>query len=105
LFVVDVSARDAAKLPDVQAAVDAALAKVASEGVAPERLAAIKSREKYALLSSLEKDSTVAEVIAGSMQITGSLEWINEEYAALDGVTNDDIRAFVQKYLVPANRT
>ncbi|MEW5851795.1 MAG: pitrilysin family protein [Myxococcota bacterium] len=105
LFVVTASARDPARLPEILAAIDAELSRVAAHGVDEKRLAAVKSRERYAFLSSLERDSAVADTLANILGITGNLQWLDQQFTALDAVTNDDIKAFVARYLVPANRT
>ncbi len=105
LFFLSATVRDATRMKEVEAAIDAALEDVAKNGIPPERLEAVKSHERYAFLSQLEKDSSIADAVANMVHLTGSLDWMEQLFAAQREVTSEDVRAFVSTWLTRNNRT
>jgi zinc protease len=70
-----------------------------------KKLAELKRRNKYAFLMQLDTPDHVAGALARLAALTGSIETVNEFYAAIDKVTPEDVQNAARRYFVPGRRT
>jgi zinc protease len=89
----------------VLAAYDQAIADLAKKGPSPADLERITNKMRSDWYSQLEIPFSRAQVLANFTLLDGSFERAYEIPSELTKVTPDEVRAFVGKYLVPANRT
>jgi zinc protease len=89
----------------VRGAIEAALAKLASEPLPLERIAAVKSNIRYSFLAALDTPGRVAETVGLFFQLTGEVASIEKTYAAFEDVTPESVRAAASRYFAAENRT
>lgn len=92
-------------LPEIERAIDAALAELQAGRIDEAQLARIKSNQRYSLILQLEDPEAVAEQLAWTISVTGELDAVDRYMAALDALTPADVAAFARERLVPAGRT
>ena len=97
--------KDPADAARIEAEIAEAVADIGRDGVAQERLDAVRSRLKYGFLSGLESPAAVAGATARIVALTGGLEAIDDFYRTLDQVTTDDVKRAVATYFVPTRLT
>lgn len=105
LFDITTQVYDAAKIPEVQAAIEATIAKLQTETLDPQRLAEIKSRSKYGFLMNLDTPTRVARSVSRVLAMTGGMEALETQFATLDAVTPEDLRDAARRFLQPQRRT
>ncbi len=105
LFDVYCRIKDPTRVDDVVAALDATAERFRSTPPDEAKLAALKSRLKYAFLMGFETPDRAAERIARHLAIRGDLDGLEALYAAYEHVTPHDVQAAAQSYLVPERRT
>jgi zinc protease len=96
------------KADDVAAVRDeifTALEQFKKTPVDAKRLDDLKRRNKYSFLMALSTPDHVAGGLARFAALTGSIETVNDFYAALDKVTAEDVMHAAQKYFVPESRS
>jgi len=97
--------KDPADAAKVEAEIIAAVADLGANGVAQERLDAVRSRLKYGFLSGLESPGDVAGACARLIALTVGLEAVDQFYSTLDTVTVQDVQRAVTTYLLPERLT
>lgn len=105
LFTVWVKVKEIKDMAAVEAAIYAALAQVATQGVDPRTLDEIKRRARYGFAASLSTAEGVASKAAWYVSLTGRIESINAWQDQLAAVTVDDLKRVAARYFVPAGRT
>src|SRR5690606_7259456 len=105
--LLDIYARikDPSRVDEVVAVLDETAERFRSSPPDEAKLAALKSRLKYAFLMGFETPDRAAERVARHLAIRGDLHGLEALYAAYDDVTPDDVRAAAEVYLVPERRT
>lgn len=105
--MLDVYARvkDPARLDEVLAEIDRTVAGCRERPPDEERLAALKSRLKYAFLMRLDTPDRVASSLARIVAITGGVEAVDQLYATYEAITPADLQAAAERYLRPERRT
>jgi zinc protease len=105
LFDVLARVKDPAKVDYVLSEIDRTVAEFQSKPADAQRLADVKSRQKYAFLMNLETPSAVAQSLARIIALTGGIEAVDQMYSTLDAVTAADVQAAATKYLQKNRRT
>jgi zinc protease len=70
-----------------------------------ERLAAVKSRERYAFPLQLDNSDSVADAVAEFIALRRTPGTIDKYYEVLASLTPEDLRNAAKKYLVESGRT
>ncbi len=70
-----------------------------------DRLAAVKSRERYAFPLQLDNSDSVADAVAEFIALRRTPGTIDKYYEVLASLTPEDLRAAARKYLTESNRT
>ena len=105
LFVVSATLKpEEADFDAVLGAIQAALNRIATGEIDAERINAVRSHTRYALLASLQTPADVADLIGGIIAAGGTLESLTEYLAALDAVTEADIASAAAAYLTESRR-
>ena len=84
--------KDPAKIDRVLASLDAATDRACNELIDGERLANLKTRERYAFLMQLETPDSVAEALARPIAIDGDLSGLEQLFVNYASLTPQDIR-------------
>jgi zinc protease len=105
LFTVLAHVKQAKNVPDVEAAVYREIARVAAEGTDDRTLAEVVSRTRYAFARHLDTADHVALVGSEFLALTGNLSSIEQTFATLSRVTNDDVQRVARQHFTPQNRT
>ncbi len=105
LININTRVKDPARIDEVIAEIDAALAAAQETPVYPQRLADLKSRLKYSFLMNLDTPSNVAQRLSRFVAVTGGHEAIDTLFATAEATTPDDVLAAAQKFFVTEKRT
>jgi zinc protease len=105
LFYYLLVAKDAAALPELEKAVDAAIEELRAGKVDAARLEGVKSNRRYAMVMAMETPGQIAQVLAHLGATTGDVNVINTLFDRIAQVTPAEITAFAKKYFTPENRT
>ncbi len=79
--------------------------RLKTEPVDAERLAAVKSNQRYGFVAALDSAANIAEALAGYVARTRDPESVNARYESYEAVTPAAIRLVAQRYFTPAGRT
>jgi zinc protease len=104
LFVVQATLAEGQTFDTVLGAIQEELGRIAGGGAEPARVEAVKSHLRYALLSELETPSAVADLVARTLAVGGSLEVLDQYLAALAAVTPEDVARVARQYLTENRR-
>jgi len=88
----------------IVAAVQEELRRIAGGEVPEERIEAVRSHVRYAMLAGLETPSQVADLVGRFVGAAGSVEAIDEYLEALAAVTAEDVARVARDYLTPDRR-
>ncbi|MEM1182606.1 MAG: pitrilysin family protein [Acidobacteriota bacterium] len=105
LFDIITRVKDPAKLGDVEAAIDGAIAQFQSTPPSAEDVAKVRSRLKYSFLMGLDTPGNVAGGFASLLGVTGDLGSIDTFYATLAEVTPEHVQQAAEQYLQESRRT
>jgi zinc protease len=105
LFLLVARVKEAARLPDVRAALEGALARAGSSRIAEERLASVASRLRYGFLGGLQTPDQTAMAVSNAIQLTGGTAAIDASYRTLARVGPEDVAAAAAAIFRPTNRT
>lgn len=105
LFLFDGVPSNGKTVTDLQNAIEAQIARVQNELVAPEELDRIKAQVMAAKV--FERDSTFYQAMQIGMLETIGLGWprMDEYLEGVRAVTAEEVQAVAQKYLQPSKRT
>jgi zinc protease len=105
LFSVLARVKRLEHLPEVGAAIDAEVARIAREGVDQQTLGEVLSKIRYSFAHALTTADKVAGIAAQFIALAGELEAVNGYYAQYPKVTSADVQRVAETYFVPRNRT
>jgi zinc protease len=105
LLDITTRVKDPTKVDYVLAAIDATVAEYRDASPAPERLAALQRRLKYAFLMGLQTPDSVANRLAEFIALSGDLDGIPALYASYAAITPADVQAAARSYLQSERRT
>lgn len=104
LFVAHATLAEGQSFDAIRDAIQGELDRIAAGQIEPERVEAVKSHIRYALLSELETPSDVADLIARTIAVSGRLETLDQLLSALASVTPEDVARVARTYLTPERR-
>jgi zinc protease len=99
-FTVYGAPRGDAKLSDVEAAVDAEIARVIKDGVTADELEKAKARYIRAMIFARDKQDEMANLYGAELATGGNVRDIEEWPDRIRKVTADDIKAVAARYLL-----
>lgn len=99
-FTVYGSPRGDAKLSDVEAAVDAEIARIAKDGVTPDELEKAKDRYVRSVIFAHDKQDDMANMYGSTLATGGKVKDIEEWPDRIRKVTADEVKAVAVRYLV-----
>jgi len=105
LWGVFAMVKDVDQIDDIEREIRVAVDELASEGVAPDQLDAVRSNMKYRFLSGLSSPAELSDAIARMVALTGDVTAIDTLYQTMDTLTSDDVKAAAKKYLTPERST
>ncbi len=105
LFSVLARVRRPEHLPEVEAAIDGEIARIAEEGVDDRTLQEVLSSIRYSFAHGLTTADKVAGIGAHFIALAGDLPSVNAYHAQYPRVTAEDVRRVARTYFVPDNRT
>ena len=105
LFGVLMRVKDAKSLRNVELAVLHEIRALATGNVDARRLEAVRSNLRYSNVMGLDKADSVAVTAALNTALTGDVDYLDKEFAALAAVQTRDLQDFAKRYFVDLNRT
>ena len=105
LFGVLMRVKDPRSLRNVEMAVLREIKALAGGRVDAKRLEAVRSNLRYSNIMSLDKADAVAVSLAVNTALTGDVDYLNKEFAALAGLQPRDLQDFAKGYFMDLNRT
>ena len=99
-FTVYGAPRGDAKLSDVEAAVDAEIARIVKDGVTADELEKAKARYIRALIFAHDKQDEMANLYGAELATGGNVKDIEEWPDRIRKVTADEIKAVAARYLL-----
>jgi zinc protease len=104
LLLIYARLTDEAHGADVEAAINATLARARTELVDAQTVAETKSRLRYLFTSRMDSSGSIGGILASFVQFARSPETINEVYRTYDQLTAEDIRSYANRYFTDAAR-
>ncbi|MGZ6126021.1 MAG: hypothetical protein ACXWLR_13725, partial [Myxococcales bacterium] len=105
LFGVLMRVKDAKNLRNVEVAVLREIKALAGGRVDAKRLEAVRSNLRYSNIMGLDKADAAAVNLAVNTALTGDVEYLNKEFAALAAVQPKELQDFAKAYFLDLNRT
>jgi predicted Zn-dependent peptidase len=105
LFTISATPRAPHTAAEVEAEIDAELARLAAEPADAEEIARVKNQLRAQLVRGLQSNEGLASTLAYYETIAGDWRYLTTHLEQLDKVTPADIQAVAGKYLRPENRT
>ncbi|MBA1143289.1 M16 family metallopeptidase [Mesorhizobium neociceri] len=99
-FTVYGAPRGDAKLSDVEAAVDAEIARIVKDGVTADELEKAKARYIRALIFARDKQDEMANLYGAELATGGNVRDVEEWPDRIRKVTADEIKAVAARYLL-----
>ena len=90
--------------PAVQQAILNTLVNARTAMADPQKLQDIKSAARYSFANSLDNSEAIGDMLASVVQVNRDPEYINQQYAQLDGISAADVKWAANKYLVDDGR-
>lgn len=90
--------------PAVKQAMLDTLVKARTAMADPQKLNDIKSAARYSFANSLDNSEAIGDMLASVVQVNRDPEYINQQYAQLDGISAADVKWAANKYLVDDGR-
>lgn len=90
---------------EVEAALDAEIARLATDPITADELAKALKRTRVQLALASESNTGQAQMLGFSEAVAGDYRWFEQTIARLEAVTLDDIERVRARYLDPDNRT
>ncbi|TPK87434.1 pitrilysin family protein [Mesorhizobium sp. B2-4-17] len=104
-FTVYGAPRGDAKLADVEAAVDAEVARIASDGVTADELEKAKDRYVRSMIFARDKQDSMANIYGSTLATGGNVKDVQQWPDRIRKVTADEVKAVAARYLVLARST
>jgi zinc protease len=105
LFAIYAMVKDEKDIPAVRDAIDRTVETFTREPVDEKRLENLKKRTRYAFLMGLDTPAHIAGMLARFVAVTGGIEGIDTDFAAIASVTPEQARAAARKFLIKEHRT
>ena len=105
LLVVLARVKDAKDVDYVRGEIVKTFEEMKTRPATAERLAAVKSNQRYSFGLRMDNTAAVAEILADFLQLNPDPETINRVYTAYETITPDDITAMAKKYFAENRRT
>ena len=105
LYTINVVVRAGRTLPEVEAALEAELARLAAEPITPAELAKALKRARAQFIMAGESISGQAQLLGAAEATTGDYTWFETVLDRLSQVTTDDIERVRAAYLTKRSRT
>jgi zinc protease len=105
LFAIIARVKDPAKVDYVLGEIDRTVGEFQTTPPDAQRVADVKSRNKYGFLMNLETPSAVAGALSRIIALTGGAEAVDQMFATLDKVTPQDVQTAARTYLGRERRT
>ena len=104
-FAVYATPRGDAKLADVEAAVDAEIARIAKDGVTADELEKAKTRLVRAMIFARDKQASMANIYGATLATGGTVQDVERWPERIRKVTADEVKAVAARYLVMDHST
>lgn len=104
IFHINVDVEDAAKFPEVLAAIDATLQEIATQGVSEEELVSVRRWARNHRIKELQHIASKAELLSNYMAFKGKANWLGPDIVRYQTITSDKLQALVRDYLKPQQR-
>ncbi|MGB3537499.1 MAG: pitrilysin family protein [Mesorhizobium sp.] len=104
-FAVYATPRGDAKLADVEAAVDAEIARIAKDGVTDDELEKAKTRLVRAMTFARDKQASMANIYGATLATGGTVQDVEQWPERIRKVTADEVKAVAARYLVMDHST
>jgi zinc protease len=105
LFGVLLRVKDAKNLKSVETSVLREIKNLAGGRVDAKRLEAVRSNLRYSNTMALDKADSAAVTLAVNAALTGDVDYLNKEFAALAQVQPRDLQDFAKSHFMDLNRT
>ncbi|MBP6788604.1 MAG: insulinase family protein [Candidatus Promineofilum sp.] len=105
LYTINAVVRAGRALPEVEAALEAELARLATEPITPAELAKALKRARAQFIMAGESISGQAQLLGAAEATTGDYTWFETVLDRLSQVTTDDLERVRATYLTKRNRT
>jgi zinc protease len=105
LYSISAVVRAGRSLDEVEAALEAEIARLAAEPITPGELAKALKRARAQFIMAGESISGQAQLIGAAEATTGDYGWFESVLKRLNSVTLEDIERVRRRYLNPRNRT
>ena len=92
-------------IPAVKAAIDQAVARLQSAPPDGKQLDDLKRRARYQFLMDMDTPDNVAGGLAPFVAMTGGIEAVDQYFATLDGLSQQDVQDAARRLLTPQVRT
>lgn len=99
-FTVYGAPRGDAKLVDIEAAVDAEIARIVKEGVSDDELERAKTRYVRSMIFARDKQDDMANMYGSTLATGGNVKDVQEWPDRIRKVTADEVKAAAARYLV-----
>lgn len=98
-FTVYATPRGDAKLADVEAAVNAEIARIAKDGVTADELEKAKTRFVRAMIFARDKQASMANIYGATLATGGTVQDVEQWPDRIRKVTADEVKAVAARYL------
>jgi predicted Zn-dependent peptidase len=105
LFTIHATPRAPHTTAEVEAEIDAELARLAAEPVAAGEISRVKNQLRAELIRGLQSNEGLASTLAYYQTLAGDWRYLTTHLEQLDRIAPADIQAVAAKFLRPENRT
>ena len=105
LFTITATPRAPHTAAEVEAEIDAELARLTVEPVAADEIARVKNQLRAQMIRGLQSNEGLASTLAYFETVAGDWRYMTTHLEQLDRIAPEDIRAVAAKYFRPENRT
>ncbi len=105
LFTITATPRAPHTAEEVEAEIDAELARLVAEPAAAEEISRVKNQLRANLVRGLQSNDGMASTLAYYATLAGDWRYLTTHLEQLGKITPADIQAVAAKYLRPENRT
>ncbi|WP_078707770.1 M16 family metallopeptidase [Consotaella salsifontis] len=98
-FMVYGMPRGSATIAEIEAAIDAEIAKVVNDGITPDELERAKNRVRKAVIFERDNQAAMARRYGAALSTGRSIEDVEKWPERIEAVTVDEVNAVARKYL------